>query len=176
MEEWVSDKATGQRQSEARQGRKDCRSSGPTNMWAHKCSPRVIRTFGGFMLSSRLALVSVVMLFAAGCGSYSSPSPAPSPVPAPTPAPGGTAISIPVGASTLGNRAFNPPELDVTVGSTVTWTNTDSTAHTSVSDGNGWNSGIIQPRGQFSTTFSTAGTFHYHCAIHPDMVGTVVVQ
>jgi plastocyanin len=62
------------------------------------------------------------------------------------------------------------------VGTTVTWTNTDSIAHTSTSDGAGWDSGSVAPRGQFSTTFATAGAFPYHCAIHPGMVGTVVVR
>jgi plastocyanin len=62
------------------------------------------------------------------------------------------------------------------VGTTVTWTNTDSVEHTSTSDGAGWNSGVVPPRGQFSTTFSNAGTFSYHCAIHPGMVGTITVH
>jgi plastocyanin len=64
----------------------------------------------------------------------------------------------------------------VSAGTTVTWTNTDSVAHTSTSDANGWNSGIVSPGGQFSFAFPTAGTFSYHCAIHPGMVGTVVVR
>jgi plastocyanin len=34
----------------------------------------------------------------------------------------------------------------------------------------------MPPGSQFSFTFSTAGTFQYHCAIHPGMVGSVVVQ
>src|SRR6185295_16193338 len=124
----------------------------------------------GFMLSSRFAFVFAVMLLASACGGgYSGPSPVP--MPSPTPPAGATPITIPAGASTLGNRAFNPAELDVALGATVTWTNTDSIAHTTTSDGAGWNSGTLPPRGQFSTTFSTAGTFPYHCAIHPDMVG-----
>jgi plastocyanin len=130
------------------------------------------------MLRSRLVFVYAVMLLASACGGgYSAPSPVPTPSPTPSPTQAGsTAITIPVGASTLGNRAFNPADLDVAVGTTVTWTNTDSTAHTTTSDGAGWNSGTLQPRAQFSTTFSSAGTFPYHCAIHPGMVGTVVVH
>jgi plastocyanin len=131
------------------------------------------------MLRSRLTIVTAVMLLASACGGYSGPAPTPVPTPSPTPSPtpgGSAAITIPVGASTLANRAFNPAQLDVPVGTTVTWTNTDSTAHTTTSDGAGWNSGTLQPRAQFSTTFSDAGTFRYHCSIHPDMVGTVVVH
>jgi plastocyanin len=81
-----------------------------------------------------------------------------------------------MGAEALGNRAYVPAELNVAVGSTVTWVNADSVSHTSTSDVSGWDSGIVAPRGQFSTGFQTAGTFRYHCAIHPGMVGTVVVR
>jgi plastocyanin len=81
-----------------------------------------------------------------------------------------------VGASVLGRGAFIPADANVAVGTTVTWMNADTVAHTSTSDGNGWNSGIVAPGGQFSFTFPAAGTFSYHCAIHPGMVGTVVVR
>src|SRR4051812_897237 len=109
-------------------------------------------------MSLRLASVFAVMLLASACGGgYSSPSPVP--MASPTPPGSSTPITIPTGASTLGNRAFNPAKLDVAVGTTVTWTNTDTTAHTTTSDAAGWNSGTLQPRAQFSTTFSNAGTF-----------------
>jgi plastocyanin len=62
------------------------------------------------------------------------------------------------------------------VGTTVTWRNTDSTSHTSTSNAAGWNSGIIAPGGEFSFSFQSAGTFPYHCQIHPGMVGTVTVR
>ena len=135
------------------------------------------------MFSLRLAAVSVVLMFAIACGAgYSSPptspSPTPSPAPSPTPAPGGPAssVAIPAGAATLGKGAYSPDDLTVDVGTTVTWTNTDSVAHTSTSDVTGWNSGEVAPGGQFSVAFQTAGTFPYHCAIHPGMVGTIVVR
>jgi len=127
------------------------------------------------MLSLRFVLVSAIALAATACGSgYSAPSPSPTPTPA-TPS-SATAVSIPSGASILGNRAFSPDAIDVTAGTTVTWTNTDSTTHTSTSDGAVWNSGAIPPQGQFSMTFPNAGTFPYHCTIHPGMVGTVTVH
>jgi|SRR5580765_317485 plastocyanin len=134
------------------------------------------------MLSLRLAAVSGVLIVAAACGgNYSSSTPA-SPTAAPSaatpPASGGpsSSVSIPVGAAALGTAAFAPDALTVDAGTTVTWTNTDSVAHTSTSDASGWDSGIVAPGGQFSRSFQTAGTFRYHCAIHPGMVGTVVVR
>jgi len=132
----------------------------------------------GLMLSLRLAAVSVTLMSAIACGGYSSPSTSPSPTPAPAPAPGGasSSVAIPANASALGNRAYSPDDLNVAVGTTVTWMNTDSISHTSTSDVNGWNSGIVAPGGQFSFAFQTAGSFPYHCSIHPGMVGTVVVR
>jgi len=136
------------------------------------------------MFSIRFALAAALCALAVGCGSnYSSPStpsptpaPAPSPTPAPTPGSSSSTISIPTGAEVLGNRAFMPDDLEIAAGTTVTWTNTDSVAHTSTSNASGWDSGIIAPGRQFSFTYQTPGTFPYHCAIHPGMVGTVVVR
>ena len=123
---------------------------------------------------SRLVFLSAFIALAIGCGGGdSSPTPAPSQTPSPS---GGSAITIPMGASTLGRAAYNPADLNVSVGTSVTWTNADVVSHTSTADANGWNSGVIAPGGQFSFAFPTAGTFSYHCAIHPGMVGTVVVR
>jgi plastocyanin len=135
------------------------------------------------MFFIRLALITATIVLAAACGSDNpappaAPSQPSSPAPPPPP-PAGQAtasVSIPTNAATLGNRAFAPPELDVAAGTTVTWTNTDTVTHTSTSDGAGWESGAISPGGQFSVAFPTAGTFPYHCAIHPGMVGRVVVR
>jgi plastocyanin len=126
------------------------------------------------MSSSRLVLVSALLMFTFACGGYSS-SPA---APSPTPATGGTvsAVSIPRGAETLANRAYSPDDLTISVGETVTWTNTDSVAHTSTADAGTWNSGTVAAGGRFSFTFQNAGAFSYHCTIHPGMVGTVVVR
>jgi plastocyanin len=128
------------------------------------------------MFSTRLAVIAAVSMLAIACGSdYSSPS-TPAPTPVPTPSGASTAVSIPTGAEVLGNRAFSPDNLEVDAGTTVTWTNTDSVSHTSTSNASGWDSGIIAPGRQFSFTYQTPGTFPYHCAIHPGMVGTVVVR
>jgi hypothetical protein len=69
-----------------------------------------------------------------------------------------------------------PNPIAVAAGATVTWTNNDNVTHTSTSDTNLWNSGSIAPQGSFSRMFPSAGTFSYHCSIHPGMVATVTVQ
>jgi plastocyanin len=120
----------------------------------------------------RIALAAALLAVSFGCGSsYSSPS---TPSPTPSGNQNGTPVSIVGGASTLTTTAFAPNPITVAVGGTVTWTNADNTAHTST--GASWNSGSIPPGGKFSQTFTSAGSFAYHCTIHPGMVGTVTVQ
>ena len=76
---------------------------------------------------------------------------------------------------TIANFAFQPATLTVTAGDTVTWNNTDAVSHTSTSDTGVWDSKPIPSGGTFSFRFDTPGTFTYHCAIHPQMHGTIVV-
>ncbi len=71
--------------------------------------------------------------------------------------------------------AFNPGSLSVVAGSTVTWMNSDTTIHTVTADDGSFNSGNIAVGATYSKVFSTAGTFSYHCTIHPEMTGKVVV-
>ncbi|MPV87830.1 cupredoxin domain-containing protein [Georgenia ruanii] len=74
------------------------------------------------------------------------------------------------------NFAFAPASQTVAAGQTVTWTNDDSTDHTVTADDNSFDSGRLAPGKTFTHTFATAGTYAYHCAIHPNMTGTVVAR
>jgi plastocyanin len=85
----------------------------------------------------------------------------------------------------ISNMAFDPATITVAVGTNITWINNDATAHTVTSDtgsADTFDSGSISASGgyggggSFHRTFATAGTFHYHCSIHPSMHGTVIVQ
>jgi plastocyanin len=122
-----------------------------------------------------LTLVALLISLSLGCGSSSTSSPT-SPTPTTAPTTSGTPVSIIMGASILQSTAYSPNPVVLAAGGTVTWTNNDTVAHTSTADGGTWNSGTIGPGGTFSRTFSTTGTFAYHCAIHPGMIGTVTVQ
>ena len=64
------------------------------------------------------------------------------------------------------NIAFNPPTLQITVGTKVTWTNMDSVNHTTTSDTGVWDSGSLGNGANFSYTFSQAGTFPCYCKPH----------
>jgi plastocyanin/glucose/arabinose dehydrogenase len=74
------------------------------------------------------------------------------------------------GASTasveMRNVAFNPPSLQVKVGTKVTWTNRDDVEHTTTSDTGVWDSGLLPNGSSFSFTFAQAGTFPYYCRPH----------
>jgi len=71
--------------------------------------------------------------------------------------------------------AFTPSMVSVPVGTVVTWTNTGNALHTVTSDNGAFDSGNLAKNGMYSYTFNQAGTFYYHCKIHPDMKGTVQV-
>jgi plastocyanin len=70
---------------------------------------------------------------------------------------------------------FAPATLTVAVGDTVTWTNQDFTTHT-VTGFPELSSGFMGPSATYQHAFGTVGTFDYHCEIHPNMLGRVVVQ
>ena len=77
---------------------------------------------------------------------------------------------------TMSGMAFVSNGLHVTVGTTVKWVNNDNMVHTVTADDNSYNSGDLAAGATFSHTFSTAGTYTYHCKYHSGMTGTVWVQ
>jgi plastocyanin len=72
--------------------------------------------------------------------------------------------------------AFNPSTITVAANTTITWTNKDGVSHTVTSATGLFDSGTISNNGVYSHKFTAAGTYSYSCLIHPDMVGTVVVN
>ena len=90
--------------------------------------------------------------------------------------PAAVTVTIQPAARTLATAAFVPNPITVAPGGTITWSNTDTTAHDMIADSGAWDSGRINAGSRFDMTFATRGTVPYHCSIHPGMVGTVVVQ
>lgn len=82
----------------------------------------------------------------------------------------GTAVSIK-------NYQFEPIQLHIKKGETVTWTNNDAAPHiVAGDDAAAWAAGPMLKQGDvYMHTFDTAGTFAYHCNIHPGMRGSIVV-
>jgi plastocyanin len=92
-----------------------------------------------------------------------------------------TSVSIVPGSSTLTDTAYQPSPIQVSVGTTVTWTNNDAQPHTVNSGENATPSGlfdspIMAPQATFEYTFTEAGEVPYFCILHPNMVGTVSVS
>jgi len=99
--------------------------------------------------------------------------------------PSSLTISIPDGTGVPGceetNECFLPYEATVSVGSTVTWSNDDSAAHT-VTSGNVnagptgvFDSGLFMAGSTFTFDFDEAGKYDYFCMVHPWMTGFVDV-
>jgi plastocyanin len=75
----------------------------------------------------------------------------------------------------IDNFTFQPAELTVKTGTTVTWTNRDDIPHTIVSAGK-FRSKTLDTDNQFSFTFTAAGDYKYFCSLHPHMTGLIKVE
>ena len=136
-----------------------------------------------------LVVGSLVLLTACGSGTTSSTGSASTPTPTitvltpaptiaqptPTPAPGSSQVVL-ITNNSNGSFGFTPATLTIRVGTTVSWKNTSSVPHTITSDdGNAFDSGTVPVGGTFRHTFTTAGTFSYHCNYHPYMRSMIIV-
>ncbi|MHB8511769.1 MAG: cupredoxin domain-containing protein [Actinomycetota bacterium] len=79
---------------------------------------------------------------------------------------------------TIADYSFTPKTITINKGDSVLWTYTSSgqKQHTVTADDNSFGSGTLNPGGTYKHKFDVAGTFNYHCSIHPTlMTGTVKV-
>lgn len=73
--------------------------------------------------------------------------------------------------------AFTPKALTIHTGTRVVWTNRDEEPHVVVSAGKQFAaSRALDTSDSYAVTFDHPGTYTYYCAIHPMMVGTIIVQ
>lgn len=104
-----------------------------------------------------------------------------------------TATTLPASASvTIQDFSFSPSTLTIKVGTSVKWTNNGPSSHTTTSDSGVWDSGTLSAPsggggygggtagGTYQFTFTTPGTYNYHCKIHPPssypgFTGTITV-
>ena len=100
--------------------------------------------------------------------------------PTPTPTTSASATKTPSSNNVtvnIKNFVFNPTTITIKSGTRVTWVNNDSVPHTVTSDsGSLLNSGTLAPGQSFSFSFSSVTSVNYHCALHPAMKGTVIVD
>ena len=75
---------------------------------------------------------------------------------------------------TIHEFKFNPSEITIQKGETITWVNEDSVTHTVT--GTVINSGLLEKGKSFKQTFNETGAFDYGCTPHPYMKGKVIVK
>jgi plastocyanin len=93
----------------------------------------------------------------------------------PTPAQG-SPQTVMIITNSDGSFGFSPSTLTIKAGTTVIWKNMSSASHTVTSDdGQTFDSGTVAVGGTFHFTFTTKGTFPYHCNFHPYMRATIIV-
>jgi plastocyanin len=84
-----------------------------------------------------------------------------------------TPALVPTAAVRIVDFRYKPRLLTIVAGTKVTWTNYDGTGHNVVFKRFG---SIVLGTGEtYSHAFKVAGTFRYHCTLHFDMKGKVVV-
>lgn len=127
-------------------------------------------------MSVRLSLgAGAVLLFAlAACGGSGTPTPASSANV------GSAGVNIGAAVETINatdQLAFSPTSTSAHVGDVVEWKNTGSIGHTVTFDNqSSLNDPSLNGGGTWQVKFNAAGTYAYHCTIHPQMTGTITVS
>ena len=116
-------------------------------------------------------LMAAATLAFAACGGSSSGSQAPAAAGACSVGSGGGGTPV-----TIQGFAFPSAPIAIAKGGSVTFTNSDSTTHTVTMDGGACEAGRVGPATSTTITFTVAGTYAFHCAIHSSMKGSVVVS
>ena len=74
------------------------------------------------------------------------------------------------------NFEFQPSDLTISPGTTITWYNQDKIDHTITSDTGLFDSGVVNPGKKFSFKFDNPGNYKYSSSIHPNMRGEITVS
>lgn len=130
-----------------------------------------------------LAIIVVVVVGAyaiVGGGNVQAPEAGPSSavlvpdagnVPATTAAPALSVVNV-----AIRGFAYAPAEIRIAPGTMVVWTNEDSVRHNAVADGGAFSGPLLSQGESYEFTFTANSTYAYHCAPHPFMKATVVVE
>ena len=98
------------------------------------------------------------------------------------PAPASDTTTVSAGPSAgltvvrIANLSFVANEVRVRAGTRVRWVNDDQVQHSVTGEGGAFDSGLIDPGRTFERVFDRPGSYSYHCAPHPFMHGTVIVE
>jgi plastocyanin len=126
-----------------------------------------------------IMLAPVLLLIASACSSSNTPSSSPSNTPAastPAASPTGTASAAATVQAT-DQKVFDPTTVTINSGQAVSWQNNGSLPHTVTFDNGPSFNQNLDSGSSVQRTFSSAGTFKYHCLVHgASMSGTVIVK
>lgn len=143
-------------------------------------------------MKTQLPLIFVTILLLAACSPKAGPTPAGTlpPIITETPptitsqVPNFTPITAPTSflqvlssevEINIEDLSVNPGSVTISAGTTVKWGNKDYASHTVTGDDGSWGSNSLAKGDTFFFTFSKAGTFSYHCGVHPSMKATITV-
>lgn len=77
---------------------------------------------------------------------------------------------------TIKDFTFIPANIQSKVGQTVTFTNDDSAPHSATLDDGSCTTPNLSKAASDGLLFNAAGTYPFHCRVHPDMKGTITVS
>ena len=141
-------------------------------------------------------LVVLTTIAVAACGGGASPTPASSTAVTPSVVAGSPAGSSGAGASaggaaacatapagstaaatvTIRNFAYTPQPVRAKVGDVIAWKNDDSAPHSATMDDGSCDTDTIKAGATAMLVFTAAGTYTYHCEIHPGQMKDVTVE
>jgi plastocyanin len=76
----------------------------------------------------------------------------------------------------IGGSGFKPKSITINQGDTVRWINVDKVNHQIVANKGAFASGVLRPGQVYTFTFTTAGGYPYHDALHPSTTGAVYAK
>src|SRR6266478_1504702 len=85
-------------------------------------------------------------------------------------------LAVNVASVSIGDFFFSPTAVIININDQVKWTWIGSIGHTTTSDTGLWDSGVKGGGSTFVNTFTAAGSFPYHCTVHPFMMAAISVQ
>jgi plastocyanin len=136
---------------------------------------------GGKLMKRLMYLIPfsamAVLVFAAIAAAQPVVVPGETTTPAQTTTPAESTTAAPNSTTTveISDNAFNPAQLNVAPGTTVTFVNNGTVPHTATADNGAFDTGELQPGYSMDIFLEGSGTVTYHCELHPDMLGSIVV-
>jgi plastocyanin len=127
-----------------------------------------------FAINTRQVCAAVLAIGACVAAAACSTSDAMNPNPAAPSPPSSTTLTIDI-VEESGANSFYPSPASVTAQQMVLWRNADREAHHVVFDSTAVDTGNLAPNTQSQPVTLPAGTWNYHCTIHPSMTGVVTV-